>query len=433
MDSLSTLIKKKELLPKGNIYQKNINGHSYYYYQYFEDGKIVSKLIKDENELEQLSNNISKRKEIEKQIKSYQKKRNIILSKSAKSLTGDVMSGNRKVATFDHSVLTWIDEQYAPLVIKKTHSLERFLELRLIDMSRTNARILKRIFDLQMENDYEASLYVYALSVSDNYWFKPKHSKLKYDDLIFNNDLYSETSLNGQILKYPHKIELTPELTTAGSFEKGWKYLDSHWWLYKNENDKQKFSEIFSSRFASLIEIPTVFYELDKEYIRCKNFAEDVNYEPIASLVNQDDRYETIFPILYELDREIAKQYLKLIFFDSVINNVDRHTENLGLLRNINDGTVISLAPNFDNNLALIATTNRLNDNPSKDPFIQIFVKFLKGNVIAKELFLEIEFKEISEIDIKNILPNIDIEIDKEELVKTIFKRFQYLKNIYNK
>ena len=34
---------------------------------------------------------------------------------------------------------------------------------------------------------------------------------------------------------------------------------------------------------------------------------------------------------------------------------MDRHTQNFGFLRDIDTGEIISLAPNFDNNVALIS------------------------------------------------------------------------------
>ena len=44
-----------------------------------------------------------------------------------------------------------------------------------------------------------------------------------------------------------------------------------------------------------------------------------------------------------------------MIFLDTIVANPDRHTNNFGLLRDTNTGMLMSLAPNFDNNMALIA------------------------------------------------------------------------------
>ena len=428
MATLSELLKELQTLPIGNVYQKTINGKTYNYHQYFEDGKRYSKIISEE-EASDLLPLIKRRQELQKIIKNIKsKEKNVVLSKNANKLTGYIMSKNKPVAEFENGVLVNINEKLAPLVIKKTHSLEKFLSLRVIDMSRTNARLLKKALNINTDEEYKIPLFAYALSVSDTYWFKPKHSKLKYQDIKINNDIYSNAALEGDMTIFPHQTKLTPEITTTGSFEKGWKIIDNHWWLYKTGNNKQIFSELFCYQFAKLMGIETARYEYDGKYIRSLNFAEKYNFEPIASLARDNDSYEHIFNILLEIDRNIAKDYLKLIFFDSVVYNVDRHNENLGLLRNPDDGKIVSLAPNFDNNLALISNIDKLND-PKKDVFLKLFVSFIENNQTAKELFKEISFRDITIKDIEKIINGIQIDIPyKDDISNKIYQRYNYLK-----
>lgn len=431
MNTLSELLKKLKVLPTGNIYKKIINGKVYYYHQYFLDGKRISNKVKD-NELDILKKQIQERIEIENQIKNI-RLRNTSLSKNCKELTGYVMNKNEVVAKFEKGVLASINETLAPLVIKRTHSLEKFLELRVIDMSRTNARILKKVLNMDFDEDYKASLYSYALSVSDHYWFKPKHSKLKYNEVNFDNDALFETALKGEVNVYFNKAKLSPEITTTGSFEKGWRYIDNEWWLYKSGNANQLFSELFSSKFAELIGVNTVKYELEDKYIKCKNFSPIYNFEPIASLADSNDNYENIFSILINIDRYLARDYLKLIFFDTVVNNIDRHNENMGLLRNADNGQIISLAPNFDNNLSLLATNEVINTDMRQDGFAKLFVNFLIKNDEARKLFKTIQFKPIEIMDIQNIVNNIPFKVPhKEDIANNVFKRYNFIKNMFD-
>lgn len=432
MATLSELLKEIRTLPKGNIYRKVISGKEYFYHQYFEHGKRYSQIVSGDR-LNDLREKIGRRKELERQI-AEKSARNVTISKNAEELTGYLMSGTRVVASFGKGVMTDIDEVLAPLVIKRTHSLESFLKLRLLDMSRTNARLLKKVLNIHVEEDYKTALYAYALSVYDNYWFKPKHSKLTYHDLNLDDDALFETSLKGEANVFFQKARLSPELTTPGSLEKGWRYIDNEWWLYKSEDPVQAFSEIFSSRFAVLIGVPSVEYELDEQYVRCKNFSKDTNFEPMASLAGDNEEYEHIFSILVNIDERLASEYIKLIFFDSVVNNIDRHNENLGFLRDTNDGRIISLAPNFDNNLSLVATTGYLNDEPKKDGFIKTFVDFLKKNEKAKALFQSIDFKDISVEEVEQIVNSIPIQVPhKSAIAPAIMARYSYLKNPFNK
>ena len=432
MSTLSELLKELNLLPLGNIYKKTISGKSYYYHQYFLNGKRYTKNVSEED-LPNLKREINRRKEIELEIKRLKSKQKTIpLSKNAEQLTGFLMSGNNVVASFEKGTLIDIDEKHAPIIVKRTHSLEEFLKLRVIDMSRTNARILKRLLDIHVDDNYKSALYSYALSISDNYWFKPKHSKLKYQDVEFCDDSYFDTSLKGESTSTVFKNQLTPEITTTGSFEKGWKYIDGEWWLYKSGNDKQLFSELFCYKFAKLIDLPTATYEYDDGYIRSKNFADKSNFEPLASLLGDDDSYQSVFEVLYKLNKNIAREYIKLIFFDTVINNVDRHNENAGLLRDRNSGKIISLAPNFDNNLALYAYNGNLIEDPKKDGMIKLFTSFINKNENAKELFKQIRLKEINVSDIDECIKDIPIIIEESSsLPEVIVNRYNYLKNAF--
>ena len=63
-----------------------------------------------------------------------------------------------------------------------------------------------------------------------------------------------------------------------------------------------------------------------------------------------------------------------------------------------------------------------------------MFVDFLKNNQTALELFNEIEFKDISKIDVNNIINKIPIDVDnKEDISNKIYQRYSFLKNIFNK
>ena len=430
MPTVGELLKELHDLPKGNVYEKTISGRKHLYHQYFEHGKRVTKLVQKE-EAAELGKLIARRKILEKEL-SRREGKTIVLSRNASELTDYVMNGNAIVAKFEKGVLVDLDSKLAPLSIVRTRSLETFLGLRVLDMSRTNARILRKILGIHVDEDYKTALYTYALSVYDRYWFKPKHSKLSYENVVLRDDLLFETSLKGEINEVYGEAKLSPELTTGGSFEKGWRNIEGAWWLYKSGNAAQIFSELFCSGFASLIGLPTVPYEYEGGYIRCPNFSPKTNFEPIAALADDNEGYDFLFSLLLDINESLDKEYLRLVFFDSVINNVERHNENLGLLRDQETGNIISLAPNFDNNLALVATNEYLNSNPKKDGFIRQFVGFLKNNDKAFALFKSLEFKEITLYEIEEITMGIPIDVPhKETIAGIVLNRYRYLKEYH--
>lgn len=433
MENLYDLINKKNNLPQGRIYKKNIKGKTYFYHQFSNQGKRYSKIIKKED-FDELNKQILERLEIEKQIKEILKNGNkdIALSKSARELTGYVMKEDKVVAEFNQGNLISYNEDLCPLIIKRTKRLEPFLKYRSIDSGRTNSRILKKILNINIKDNNLISLCSYAASISDDYWFKPKHSKLKYKDISFNNDMLFDTSLKGLISIYPNKIILTPELTTNGSYEKGWKNNNGVWWLYKVGNKNEIFSELFYSRLFEKLNLPTAHYEYDGKYILSKNFAEKENFEPMVALVGDDEDYKTIYHELNKINHDIALSYLRLCFFDVVLNNVDRHNENCGIMRDKKTGKIVSLAPNYDDNLCLISRIETLSLS-TNEGFLKMFVSFIKNNEEIKKAYQAIDLPSINKDIIEEVLNEINFDVDRKNIASYILLRYKTLIDLINK
>ena len=435
MDTIFDLIHRQNDLPKGNIYKKVIKNNTYFYHQYRENGKNYSiKLNNDE--VAPLKEQIEERKVIEKNIKALLKNgnREIELSTFAKEYTGYVMSGNTVVAEFNKGVLVPPTHKLCPLVIKRTNSIYEFLKSRSIDSGRTNSRLLRKVLNINVKDDTLVSLCSYAASISDNYWFKPKHSKLKYEDISFNNDIFFDTALKGIITIYPKKLILTPELTTNGSYEKGWRNIDGNWWLYKVGTINERYSEVFYSRLFEKLILPTAHYEIDGNYIRTANFAKGVNFEPMVSLVGDNEDIEYIYDALNKINHQIALDYLRLITFDVVLNNVDRHNENCGILRDKETGEIISLAPNYDDNLSLISRNTTLIAT-EQEGFLSLFLKTIRKSKKIKEGLKEIEFPIITSNLLRSIHEEIglEIEVDFEAIERYIMFRYETVIKAINK
>ena len=177
--------------------------------------------------------------------------------------------------------------------------------------------------------------------------------------------------------------------------------------MYKSETKEEMYSELIASKISDLLNIPTAFYEIDGDYIRTKNFATKNNFEPISSIAGDNDSFEHIFNLLLNLDKELAKQYLKIIYFDALTNNIDRHNENLGFLRDKKNGRIVSLAPNFDLNMSLFARNTLL--RKTKDGFISLFIRFVETHDEVRELFKETNIPSLKETVVDTILSQYDL------------------------
>ena len=425
MINKDSLLLELENLPKGYISKKIIHGKTYFYLQYKDGNKLISKYIKG-NDLEALKALLKRREELIELLKKEEAKEKPLnhLSKRTLELSGYVMSEDNIVAFFEKGNLVYINEN-APLIVKKNKDLVAFLSSRVMDTSRTNARLLKRVLDIHGEEDYLIALKNHATSVTDNYWFKSKGSRLKYKDVSLESDIYNEISLKGELSYYPHQGKLSPQFSLLGSLEKCWKLIDKKWWMYKAESLEERESELISSRISAALNIPTAYYELEDKYIKTLNFASEYNYEHLASIAGDDDSYLHVYQTLKDIDIELVKQYLKLIWFDALVNNVDRHNENIGLLRDKKLGTIISLAPNFDLNMSLYAKDHKLEKR--QQGLLSYFLNFVKTNKEIKDLYKSIKFPVIDEEIIDGCLMGIE---DKYDVKGYILYRYEILKKL---
>ena len=128
-----------------------------------------------------------------------------------------------------------------------------------------------------------------------------------------------------------------------------------------------------------------VHYQIDGSTIRCLNFVDTTTtfYEPISSLMDDNEDYHDGFACLASISIDLAKAYLKMIWLDSIVYNVDRHTENFGLLRDAVSGTVLSMTPLFDHNIALISRGHPKDVTRQKDGLIHFFRQFVHSNQTA--------------------------------------------------
>ena len=106
MEDFAELIRLSLELPRGYISKKIIKGKNYSYLQYFENGKKVSKYIK-EKDLPELEKQLKKSEEVHEKLVKYEStsKKMPVVDKRARELTGYLMMENEVVATFKNGQL----------------------------------------------------------------------------------------------------------------------------------------------------------------------------------------------------------------------------------------------------------------------------------------------------------------------------------------
>ena len=140
--------------------------------------------------------------------------------------------------------------------------------------------------------------------------------------------------------------------------------------------------------------------------------------------------YSVCFDEIYAISSALAEQYLKIIWLDSLCYNMDRHTENFGFLRDIYTGEIISMAPNYDNNIALISRGYPNSTNREHDGIIRFFRDFIQSNPTAKAMLKSMKLPEITEEMLDECFAEIPIEVDRDFVKAFILNGQRVLRDI---
>ena len=302
-----------------------------------------------------------------------------------------IMSGDAVVAKWKNNNLKIVNEKLAPLYLKNTGNVKKWLETRAIDRHRANSRLLKKALRLTQKDDISSVLSVNAVTITDNYWIKLTELDLKYSDVRFDNDYFSNLALTGNYDSFNKaagsKNSRTPELTNIGSFEKCWKLKNGIWWMYKTANHNELFSELFIYKLGIRLGFNMAEYRRGNKLIKTKDFTDDasVNFEPAFAFMGDNEDYTETIEALKRICPAAVGDYIKMLFLDTVCANPDRHTFNFGILRDTESGKIIGLAPNFDNNMALISRGYPKNIERKNDLLITLFNELMEYDAGLKQ------------------------------------------------
>lgn len=329
-----------------------------------------------------------------------------------------IMSGDIAVAKWQDNGLEVLNRALLPIYLLNTGNVEKWLEMRAIDCHRANSRLLKKALRLTEKDDVTTVVSVNAVTITDNYWIKSLDSDLTYADVRFDNDYFSNLALTGSYDSFNKaansKHTRTPELTNIGSYEKCWKLVDGNWWMYKKANHEEMFSELFIYKLGVVLGFNMAEYERGIGYIKTKDFTDNarVNVESAYSFMGDNEDYIDNVNALRRLCPGSVSDYVKMLFLDTICANPDRHTFNYGILRNTDTGEIIGLAPNFDNNMALISKGYPKNIKRKNDLLIKLFNELMNYDNSLKQFV-----PDLSEDMIESAIKAVGMKVKSKEIV----------------
>ena len=303
-------------------------------------------------------------------------------------INGNIMSGDTIVATITDGLITDSDPALLPLYLKRTGDVESWLRGRAIDSHRTNSRLLKKALRMVSADDVELVLKVNAATITDTYWFRGDGADINYEDVRFRANYFDKLALNGDPDSFNQPYSPTPELTNIGSYEKCWRLSGGGWWMIKQGSDLERFSELFICRLGQALGFSMAEYQPENGTIKSPDFTDgaSINYEAADGIVGDDEDYCVNFEAFWRLAPELAEQYMRIIYMDTLCFNMDRHTKNYGVLRDVHSGEILRMAPNYDNNIALFARGIPHDLSRSSDMLVSLFLDFLGQDNRALEI-----------------------------------------------
>ena len=457
-----TLNKIKELteqiskLPKGYISTKNIGNSVYYYHQWSVNGKKYSKYLSIEDFLD-LSVKIKERQKLESELKLLKKGYS-----SSDLLFCSLMHQNSEVVDLTISletgqiILIGVLRSKDLLPIGVGENLSNLLEWwndRSIPLTRSGIKdALER---LNISDPKALLLKCYALSLSDQYWIKPKNESIAWEDInFFDHDFSDDVGvvlLNGDNKK--KKLDLSsPDSTSVGNLKKRWKIVNGQRVMIKggsNPYRQEPFNEVIASTLANILGLNctkySLFYDDGYPYCECEDFikkgqdlitAHQIN--KILKKNNSDSAYTHFVKCAQYLGIKDVELFLdKLIVFDYIIANEDRHFNNFGFIRDASSLNIISPAPIFDSGASFgfdkLTSDIKANRDIISKPFKQNPLEQLK--LVKSFDWINISSLNMIKKDLLSLFSKYESKyLDKDRInaiVESTNNRIDYLINHY--
>lgn len=207
----------------------------------------------------------------------------------------------------------------------------------------------------------------HATSLNDTFWVKVSEEDATWEDVSLYrnefNEVISRISFEGTGLFGIDFSTTTPEFSTEGSFEKCWRREEDKIYLYKRGSmgarnaGLEPYSEFYAGQIGKIICKDFVDYSLTtlhkKAASKCKLFTDEENgFVPLSTLFGRHMTPRELLEYYSSIGSEDA--FRRMIVFDAVTFNTDRHMGNHGVIFDADSLMIKRMAPVFDNNQALL-------------------------------------------------------------------------------
>ena len=210
-----------------------------------------------------------------------------------------------------------------------------------------------------------------GLSLSDQYWICPANSALRWEQVNFFENAFSEDVGNillGKGSKSDCISLMSPDNTSDGWLKKKWMMLDGKRCLLKGGSgatQQEPYNEVLASCIMERLHIPHVSYMLLVEdnypYSICEDFiTPDTELVSAWHIMQTEKKPNHVSLYQHYLNccnnlgvPDIQMALDQMITLDYLIANEDRHQNNFGVIRHAETLNYIKAAPIFDSGTSL--------------------------------------------------------------------------------
>ena len=228
----------------------------------------------------------------------------------------------------------------------------------------------------------------YGLSLSDQYWVCPAYSGLRWEDInFFENEFSNDVGeiLFGHEPLNPDRVDFkSPDITSEGNLRKKWIIVDGRRVLLKSSHGafmQEPYNEVIAAAVCRRLGIFHIPYTLsiirDKPYSMCDNFittsTELVSAYRLTLTVKQgngESNFTHFMRCVGEYNIPNVQPLIEqMIVLDYIIANHDRHWVNFGFIRDAETLEWLSMAPIFDSGSSLWSDSVRVGTDVDSKAF----------------------------------------------------------------
>lgn len=244
--------------------------------------------------------------------------------------------------------------------------LDNWWHGRAIPASR--AQIQSLMAELNINSTLALAEKNFGLSLSDRYWINDSKNPQEWDTVnFFDNDFTDDLGLLtlGQDSSNANPNLMSPNSTVGGDLDKKWTIVNGVRILVKNGTgftNQEVYNEVIATRLHRRLLSAEDFvpYTLHQEgrrtYCACPNMlGKDEELIPALHIIrnrkqpNSQNDYQFLVACFEELGLKDVETYLsKMLVCDFILGNFDRHSQNFGVIRNVETLEYTRLAPIFD-------------------------------------------------------------------------------------